>query len=81
MSKQETAQTIRFRDGFTEIKGKQYEAESGTRVRIGRQKLMHNFRGGYKPAGPEVPIFQGREEDAKYLYRVLDEWFGGKNDE
>ena len=72
---------VRFRDGFTQLRGQAYEAESGTRVRVGRQKLMHNFRGGYKPTGPEVPIFQGRAEDARYLYQVLDHWFGGENDE
>jgi hypothetical protein len=55
-------------------------AESGTRIRVGRQKLMHNFRRGYKPTGPEVPIFQGRAEDARYLYKVLDEWFGEDDD-
>ncbi|ELZ21567.1 hypothetical protein C475_18621 [Halosimplex carlsbadense 2-9-1] len=81
MREQQTAEPVRFRDGFTRIRGTQFEAESGTRVRVGRQKLMHNFRGGYKPVGPEVPIFQGTERDAKYLYRVLDHWFGGETDE
>jgi len=81
MSEQKTAETIRFRDGFTRISGQQYEDGSVTRVRVDRQKLMHNFRGGYKPSGPEVPIFQGSERDAKYLYRVLDWWFGGETDE
>jgi len=46
MSEQRTAEAVRFRDGFTRIKVTQFEAESGTRVRVSRQKLMHNFRGG-----------------------------------
>lgn len=71
---------VRFRDGFTRIRGEQYEAKSGTRIKIGRQKLMHNFRRGYKPSGPEVPIFQGTESDARYVYEVLDEWFGGDSE-
>lgn len=80
MSEATSDETVRFRDGFTRIRGQMQEAESGARVRIGRQKLRHNFRGGYKPSGPEVPIFQGREEDARYVYRVLDEWFGENNE-
>ena len=71
---------VHFRDGFTRIRGQAYESETGTRIRVERQKLMHNFRGGYKPTGPKVPIFQGRESDAEYLYRVLDEWFGEDDD-
>jgi len=81
MTEKETDEAIRFQEGFTRIKGTQFESESGIRVRIGRQKLMHNFRGGYKPVGPEVPIFQGSEQEAKYLYRVLVHWFGGDADE
>jgi len=56
MSDADTADIARFRDGFTRIKGQKYEAESGTQVRVDRQKLKHNFRGGYKPTGPKVPI-------------------------
>jgi len=61
--------------GSRKLKGSSYEGKSGTRVKIERQKQMHNFRQGYKDAGPAVPMFQGPEEDARHVYEVLKRWF------
>lgn len=66
---------VLHRKGFTKIRGVQYEAESGTRVRIERQKRMHKFQTGYQDTGPAVPIFTGTEQDARHVYEVLKEWF------
>lgn len=61
--------------GFTKIRGTRYEAKSGTRIRIERQKRMHKFRSGYESVGHPVPIFTGTEKEARYVYDVLKEMF------
>lgn len=71
----EQEDVVVHRKGFVKISGSRYEANSGTRVRIERQKRMHKFQTGYEDAGPAVPIFSGTEEDARHVYEVLREWF------
>ena len=63
-------------NGFSKIRGAQYETESGTtRVRIERQRRMHKFESGYEDRGRPVPLFTGSERDARAVYAVLREWF------
>lgn len=74
MSREDSTQVV-HRKGFTKIRGVRYEAVSGERVRIERQKRMHRFRTGYEDTGPAVPLFTGSEQDARHVYEVLKEWF------
>lgn len=65
-----------LRNGFIKLTGTRYEAVSGPRIRVQKQKQMHKFGSGYQSVGPLVPLFTGNEEDAKRVYHVLREWFG-----
>jgi hypothetical protein len=67
--------TIVHRDGFTKIRGHRYDAVSGPRINITRQKQMHRFGSGYEDSGQQVPLFQGTESDARYVYEMLQEFF------
>jgi K+/H+ antiporter YhaU regulatory subunit KhtT len=71
----EQDELVVHRKGFTKIVGTRYEAQSGMRIRVERQKRMHKFQTGYEDSGPAVPIFTGTEEDARHVYEVLREWF------
>lgn len=61
--------------GFSKVSGSSYETETETRIRIEKQKRMHKFQTGYEDVRRPRRLFEGSEQEARFVYEVLKEMF------